>query len=85
MFRPHVDPLYYDTKANPRIFVPQVNPGEITETQQQIIESMPAEDRGEILPAEEYEKKGYTGGAGSAIVIETDQFEAAAKKHKLKE
>ena len=61
-----------------------------------MLESMPAEDRGEILDAEEYEKKGYgkeimqpgfVAGAGDNLVsmIETDQFEAAAKKHKLRE
>ena len=46
---------------------------------------MPAEDRGEILDPEEYAKKGYMGGAGDKITVETDQFEAAAKKHKLRE
>jgi hypothetical protein len=31
----------------------------LTETQKELIEKMPAEDRGEILDAEEYAKKGY--------------------------
>ena len=33
---------------------------------------MPAEDRGEILDPEEYAKKGYMGGAGDKITVETD-------------
>lgn len=58
MFRHHMDPLYYDTKANAKIFVP-VTTDTLTEEQKKIIESFPAEDRGEILDAEEYAKRGY--------------------------
>ena len=57
MFRHHKDPLYYDTSANAKIFVP-VTEG-LTEEKQKIIESFPAEDRGEILEHSEYAKKGY--------------------------
>jgi hypothetical protein len=53
-----MDPLYYDTKANAKIFVP-VTTDTLTEEQKKIIESFPAEDRGEILDAEEYAKRGY--------------------------
>ena len=49
MFRHHQDPLYYDTTANTKIFVPQVDPNNLTEAQKKIVESFPAEDRGEIL------------------------------------
>jgi len=93
MFRHHMDPLYYDTKANSKIFVPQVGEGHANEAQKSIIDSFPAEDRGEILDAEEYSKKGYgheqknfISGTGADMVslIETDQFEAAAKKHRLR-
>ena len=59
MFRNHNDPLYYDTNAATKIFVPQINPDELTEEKQKIIDSFPAEDRGEILDIAEYEKKGY--------------------------
>lgn len=33
MFRHHMDPLYYDAKANSKIFVPQVGGEELTEEQ----------------------------------------------------
>ena len=86
MFRHHMDPLYYDTKANSKIFVPQVNEGELTEEKQKIIESFPKEDRGEILEADEYANKGYGPGQGMDLgaLVEPDQLEAAKKKHKLK-
>ena len=87
MFRHHMDPLYYDAKANAKIFVPQVDESQLTEEQKKIIESFPKEDRGEILEAHEYAQKGYGPGQGQDLtsMIETDQIEAAAKKHKLRE
>jgi hypothetical protein len=95
MFRHHMDPLYYDTKASSKIFVPQVDPSSLTDAQKKIIDSLPAEDRGEVLEADEYKKKGYgpdgsmpfVPGQGDNLVnmIETDQIEAAAKKHRLRE
>lgn len=94
MFRHHKDPLYYDTNANSKIFVPIDPLAELGEKQLQIIESFPAEDRGLILSNEEYSKKGYglqndniiPGQGGNLTgMIEADQFEAAAKRHKLKE
>ena len=57
MFRHHMDPLYYDANANAKIFVPVSEA--VTEEQQKIIESFPAEDRGEILDDDEYAKRGY--------------------------
>lgn len=88
MFRHHKDPLYYDTAANPTIFVPVTE--NLTEDKQKIIESFPAEDRGEILEHSEYAKKGYgmdefTPGVGSVIPQELDELEAAAKRHELKQ
>lgn len=59
MFRHHRDPLYYDTNANQKVFVPQINEEDLTEEQKKIVESFPAEDRGKILDDEEYKKKGY--------------------------
>jgi len=59
MFRHHMDPLYYDTKANNKIFVPNVDESKLTAEQKKIIESFPAEDRGVVLNTEEYLKKGY--------------------------
>jgi hypothetical protein len=57
------------------------------------VDSFPAEDRGEVLDPEEYAKKGYgqddgyKAGQGSNIdaMIEIDEFEAAAKRMKIKE
>ena len=57
MFRHHQDPLYYDANANPKIFVPVTQ--NLNEGQLKVVESFPAEDRGEVLEAEEYKKKGY--------------------------
>lgn len=54
-----MDPLYYDTKANAKIFVPNVDESKLTAEQKKIIESFPAEDRGIILDKEEYLQKGY--------------------------
>jgi hypothetical protein len=87
MFRHHQDPLYYDNKANAKIFVPQINEAEMTEEQKKIIDSFPKEDRGEILEPDEYAKKGYGFGQGQNLesMVETDFIEAAAKKHKIKE
>jgi hypothetical protein len=88
MFRHHKDPLYYDTKANAKIFVPVDQ--DLTEEQRKIVESFPAEDRGLILEHSEYRKKGYgldefAPGQGDSLNIELDEFEAAAKRHQLKE
>jgi len=57
MFRHHQDPLYYDTKANPKIFVPVTQ--NMNEGQLKVVESFPAEDRGEILEADQYRQRGY--------------------------
>ena len=84
--------MYYDSSANPKIFVPVNN--NLNENQQKIVESFPAEDRGEVLEAEEYKKRGYgitqdqSGGIVETNItnlVEMDQFEAAAKRHRLKE
>jgi hypothetical protein len=87
MFRHAADPLYYDTKANSKIFVPQVNESEMTEDKLKIIESFPKEDRGEILEAAEYTTKGYGEGHGDDIgaCVEMDQLEAAKKMNKMKQ
>ena len=90
MFRHHKDPLYYDTKANAKIFVPVDPINELNDIQRQIVESFPAEDRGLILEHDEYKKKGYgqgefVPGQGDTLAVEMDEFEAAAKRHKLKE
>ena len=58
MFRHHQDPLYYDTAANAKIFRP-VDSSNLNDDQRKIVESFPAEDRGEVLDPEEYAKKGY--------------------------
>lgn len=52
MFRHHKDPLYYDTKANTKIFVPIVPTSEMTDEQRKIVESFPAEDMGQVLTDE---------------------------------
>ena len=91
MFRNHKDPLYYDTSANAKIFVPVDPVTELTDKQRSIVDSFPAEDRGQILEHSEYKKKGYgleneyTTGQGASMNIEMDEFEAAARRHKLKE
>ena len=91
MFRHHQDPLYYDTNANAKIFMP-VDTTNLTEEQHKIIESFPAEDRGKVLSPEEYAKKGYgkeqySAGLGDNMeaMCEIDQFEAAAKRMRIKE
>ena len=63
LFRHHNDPLYYDTHASNKIFVPLVNEGEMTEEKSKIIASFPAEDKGEVLDEDEYKSKGYGLGA----------------------
>lgn len=60
-----------------------------------VVESFPAEDRGETLDADEYKKKGYgqnqpdveASGVEKGInnLVEMDEFEAAAKRHKIRE
>ena len=72
MFRHHKDPLYYDTNASAKIFVPMASMEEMTDEQRAIVDSLPAEDRGEILDDDEYAKKGYglqdgTGQAGHFV------------------
>lgn len=57
MYRHHTDPLYYDPTASGRILVPVTEPTD--KAKQAIIESVPAEDRGEVLDDEEYAKRGY--------------------------
>lgn len=48
MFRDHNDPLYYDAKANDKIFVPVKDLASMTEAQRKIVESFPAADRGQL-------------------------------------
>jgi hypothetical protein len=79
MFRHHMDPDYYDPKANDKIFVPDLqDPNVLSEKQKAIVESFPERDRGL------YSKE-------SKIPVEEDPLEAAVKKmrirkdHKLKE
>lgn len=50
MFRDINDPLYYDAKANDKVFVPVMATEEMTEEQRKIVESFPKQDRGEIDP-----------------------------------
>ena len=90
MFRHHQDPLYYDTKANSKIFVPVDASSDLNDVQRAIVDSFPAEDRGITLEQDEYKKKGYgqeefITGQGATLNVEIDEFEAAAKRHKLKE
>ena len=68
MFRHHMDPDYYDPKANDKIFVPDVE-GKLTEQQQQIVETFPERDRGLYKPGEN---------------VEADPLEAAVKKMKIR-
>ena len=97
MYRHHTDPLYYDPTASGRILVPVTEPTD--KDKLAIIESVPAEDRGEILNDEEYAKRGYglqgqesaVGKIGGAdlkqnltALVESDQVAAAAKRHDLK-
>ena len=91
MFRHHQDPLYYDTNANAKIFMP-IDTENLTEDKLKIIESFPAEDRGKVLAPEEYRKKGYgkeelVPGLGDNMeaMCEIDEFEAAAKRMRIKE
>jgi len=48
MFRDHNDPLYYDAKANDKIFVPVKDMASMTDAQRKLVESFPAADRGEF-------------------------------------
>ena len=75
MFRHHMDPAYYDPKANDKIFVPDVEDvNRLSEAQRKIIESFPERDRGL------YNKEGSTKDP----TIETDALEAAVKKMKIR-
>jgi hypothetical protein len=81
MFRNHMDPDYYDPKANDKIFVPDVvDQRALSEIQKAIVESFPERDRGLF---------GKDGKANATI--EEDPLEAAVKKmrirkdHKIKE
>lgn len=81
MFRNHMDPDYYDPKANDKIFVPDVVDAEALNDQQKgIVKSFPERDRGI-----------FGKDAKSTVPIEEDPLEAAVKKmrirkdHKLKE
>jgi hypothetical protein len=86
MFRHHQDPLYYDTAANPKIFVPVDPVSNLNDKQRDIVDSFPAEDRGEALEEAEYIKKGYgkTVQGDLTNIVELDHIEAAQKKHALK-
>ena len=92
MYRDHRDPLYYDPDASGRILVPTTEKEALPEDKQAIIESVPPEDRGEILDEAEYAKRGYgkaaEGGAdlkqNLASLIESDQVLAAAKRRDIK-
>lgn len=59
MFRHHKDPLYYDTQANSKIFVPVDGVDKLDDKQRAIVETFPAEDRGVILNDQEYIQRGY--------------------------
>lgn len=72
MFRHHMDPDYYDPKANDKIFVPEVLGANLTEAQKKIVETFPERDRG-IYDASE-----------KTSIIETDPLEAAVKKMKMR-
>lgn len=75
MFRHHMDPSYYDPKANDKIFVPDVSdPKVLTEEQKRIVESFPEKDRGL------YGKEDKEGQAA----VEEDALEAAVKKMKIR-
>ena len=65
MYRDHADPLYYDPKANARILVPVEAVGAMPPEKRALVESVPAEDRGEILTDQEYARKGYGQSAGA--------------------
>jgi hypothetical protein len=69
MFRHHMDPSYYDPRANDKIFVPDLagDAADMTEEQKKIIESFPKKDRGLYDPSESKE-------------AEVDPLEAAVKK-----
>lgn len=75
MFRHHMDPDYYDPKANDKIFVPDVtNAEELTEDQKKIVDSFPDRDRGI-----------YTGANEEAKAkVEVDPLDAAIKKMQLR-
>ena len=73
MFRHHMDPAYYDPRANDKIFVPDVEQSkELTEEQKKIVESFPEKDRGIYKPGEKPD------------IVEEDPLEAAVKKIKLR-
>ena len=78
--------MYYDTAANPKIFVPVDPLSNMNDKQRAIVESIPAEDRGEALEEEEYIKKGYgkTVQGDLTNIVELDHVEAAQKRHQLK-
>ena len=64
MYRDHRDPLYYDPAASGRILVPVTDVEALPQEKRAIVESVPAEDRGEILKEEEYARLGYGLSAG---------------------
>jgi hypothetical protein len=70
--------------------VPVDAASDLNDKQRAIVDSFPAEDRGLILEHDEYKKKGYgqeefITGTGAHFNVELDEFEAAARRHKLKE
>ena len=72
MFRNHMDPQYYDPKANDKIFVPDLE--NLTDEQKRIIEYFPEKDRGI------YNKDDKEGSKE----VEVDPLEAAVKKMKIR-
>ena len=68
MYRDHRDPLYYDPTVSSRILVPVYDKEALPDDKRAIIESLPPEDRGEILNDEDYKKKGYGIGQGQQPV-----------------
>ena len=72
MFRHHMDPAYYDPRANDKIFVPDVvDEANLNDDQKKIIASFPKKDRGLY-------------DASDSKEAEVDPLEAAVKKMQIR-
>lgn len=74
MFRDHNDPLYYDAKANDKIFVPIKDEENMTDAQKKIIASFAPSDIGK-----------YEDNAETRAIVETDFVVAGHKKYLAKQ
>jgi len=86
-FRCHQDPLYYDPKANDKIFVPMMDEDDMTDKQKELLATFPKTDRGMFGEegSDDENASAAAMGNGETVEVEEDFVDAAAKKAKLKQ